>query len=394
MNNVRYFIYELDSLGDFKNRIQIAGTPFTLKIKVIKKIADKIYAFGFNGNVLGSPFAALCFDTTGKQLWYKVYTNKRVYPTGSAITTDGHFIIGGVQTVLGDLGNGIRDSTFAWFAKIDTLGNIIWEKKIENKYQLPVLNVNVISINSKYYWFGGGSGSQKDLTIRAFADLTVTNEKGEIIQYTKTLQGIASKFYSTGTYIGYPIYKNGFLYGLGQASDTMSYAKYNDYIQFCKLDTLGNIKWRRTFSQWYMSNRPYSLTAVNDGFIICADGKDTTHTTGFTDAWIIKTDTNGCIIPGCHLLDGITEVLDAGNYAKVYPNPASSQITIEFIDPKQTKIDFIELIDEKGISLQTQQVNNQTFTLSTAHLPNGMYYLAAYFNGNKRVVKKVLVQHE
>jgi hypothetical protein len=174
----------------------------------------------------------------------------------------------------------------------------------------------------------------------------------------------------------------------------MSNTKYNDYIQFCKLDTLGNIKWRRTFSQWYKSNRPWSLTAVPDGFIICADGKDTTHTTGFADAWIIKTDTNGCIIPGCHLLDGITEVLDAGNYAKVYPNPASSQITIEFTDPKQTKIDFIELIDEKGISLQTLPVNNQTYTLSTAHLPNGMYYLSAHFNGNKRVVKKVLVQHE
>lgn len=93
---------------------------------------------------------------------------------------------------------------------------------------------------------------------------------------------------------------------------------------------------------------------------------DTTHTAGYTDAWIIKTDTN--------------------NYKKVYPNPANTEIPIMFTDPKQSKIDFIELLDSKGTNLQAQQVNNQTYTLSTAHLSNGMYYLAAYFNGNKRVV--------
>jgi len=181
---------------------------------------------------------------------------------------------------------------------------------------------------------------------------------------------------------------------LGQASDTISHFKYNDYIQLCKLDTQGNIKWRRTFSQWYMSNRPYSLTAIPDGFIICADGKDTTHATGYTDAWIIKTDTNGCIIPGCHLADAVIEVVDERNYVKVYPNPANTQVTIEFNDPQQTPMDWIELIDEKGISLQSKTVNNQTYTLPTTHLSSGTYYLAAYFNGNKRVVKRLLVQHE
>jgi len=143
-----------------------------------------------------------------------------------------------------------------------------------------------------------------------------------------------------------------------------------------------------------MSNRPYSLSAIPDGFIICADGKDTTHSTGFTDAWIIKTDTNGCIIPGCHLADGVIEVVDEHNYVKVYPNPANTQITIEFSDPQQTNIDWIEILDERGVCLDSKIVNNQTYSLNTSHFSNGLYYLAAYFKGNKRVVKKVLVQHE
>jgi hypothetical protein len=90
----------------------------------------------------------------------------------------------------------------------------------------------------------------------------------------------------------------------------------------------------------------------------------------------------------------VIEVVDEHNYVKVYPNPANTQVTIEFNDPQQTPIDWIELIDEKGISLQSKAVNNQTYTLTTTHLSTGTYYLAAYFNGNKRVVKKVLVQHD
>ncbi|MCF8427702.1 MAG: T9SS type A sorting domain-containing protein [Bacteroidia bacterium] len=394
LNNIRYFIYELDSLGCFKNRTPIIGTSNQLRIRVIKQVSSKIYAFGFSGNVLGSPLAALCFDTSGKQLWYKVYNDKLVFPTGVAIASDGSFLVGGVQTKKGDISKGERDSLNPFFAKMDTLGNFIWEKKIPNIPNLSVSNISPIEINGVYYWFGGYPSSQKDLSKLAYSYLIKTNTSGDIILNKKIIEGKSAKGDYMVCHLGYPLFKNNFIYMLGQGSDTISNVKYNDYIQLCKLDTFGNIKWRRTFSQWYMSNRPYSLSAISDGFIICADGKDTTHSTGFTDAWIIKTDTNGCIVPGCHLLDGIIEVLDPKNFVKIYPNPAHTQVNILFDDPKQTKIDYLELFDEKGTLALTQKVNLNNFTLNTANLTNGLYYLAAYFNENKRVVKKLVIQHQ
>jgi len=349
-----------------------------------------IYSFGTDVLIKPWPFAALCFDTTGKQLWYKVYTGKRVFPTGAALTLDGHFLVGGVESISD---GGFKDSLFAWFAKIDTLGNIIWQKKIPNINNLSVSNISPIEIKGIYYWFGGYPSSQKDLSQLAYSYLIKINTTGDIIFNEIIIEGISARHDYMVSHLGYPLFKNNNIYMLGQASDTMSYVKYNDYIQFCKLDTLGNIKWRRTFAQWYMSNRPFSLTAVPDGFIICADGKDTTHTTGFTDAWIIKTDTNGCIIPGCQLNDGVTEIVDAKNYVKVYPNPANTQITIIFEDPMQTRIDFVEVLNSRGVSLQTVKVNSSECAINTNQLPNGLYYIAAYFNGDKRVVKKVLVEH-
>lgn len=390
-----YYLAALDTLN--------VDTLYTRKLNKLDSAIDirsslfyhnKLYLFGFKGYAQGSPFAALCFDTSGKQLWYKVYTNKLVFPTGVAIASDGSFLVGGVQTKKGDMSKGERDSLNPFFAKMDTLGNFVWEKKMPNIPNLSVSNVSPIEINGVYYWFGGYPSSQKDLSRLAYSYLIKTNTSGDIILNKKIIEGKSAKWDYMVCHLGYPLFKNNFIYMLGQGSDTISHVKYNDYIQLCKLDTFGNIKWRRTFSHWYMSNRPYSLTALSDGFIICADGKDTTHSTGFTDAWIIKTDTNGCNIPGCHLADGVIEVVDEHNYVKVYPNPAHTQITIEFSDPQQTNIDWIEILDERGVCLESKIVNNQTYSLNTSHFSNGLYYLAAYFKGNKRVVKKVVIQHE
>lgn len=395
LSNIIYYIYQLDSFGNFKSREKISGTSNLFKIREIKQSATKIYAFGFSGNVQGSPFAALCFDTSGKQLWYKVYNDKLLFPTGVAIASDGSFLVGGVLTKKGDISKGERDSLNPFFGKMDTLGNFVWEKKIPNIPNLSVQDIYPIEINDNYYWFGAYPSSQKDLSMLAYSYLIKTNTSGDIILNKKIIEANSSDANQMSCHLGlFPLFKKSNIYTVGFVTDTLSYHQYNDYIQLCKLDTFGNIKWRRTFSQWYMSNRPYSLSAISDGFIICADGKDTTHTTGFTDAWIIKTDTNGCIIPGCHLTDGVIEVVDEQNYVKVYPNPANTEVNIEFSDPQQTKIDWIELLDEKGISLESKIVNNQTYSLKTSHLSNGMYYLATYFKGNKRVVKKVVVEHE
>jgi hypothetical protein len=389
---LNYFLLYFDSANNVKSTFEVEVNN-KFNNSAILKSGNRIYFFGrdIKNTTIKPPLAVLCTDTLGKQLWYKVYQGKRSYPTGVAETEDNNFIIGGVASVSD---GPLKDSTFAWFAKIDTLGNFIWEKKLPFKNEY-VSNIIPLNINKNYYYFGGYGGSKNvNLTIAPYTYLYKTDLNGNILDYKIVQTGFASRF--NNMYCGYIdiLFQNNFIYAAGVVTDTFSINKYNDYIQFCKIDTLGNIKWRRLFKQWYKDNRAFSLTAIPDGFIICADGKDTTHATGFTDAWIIKIDTNGCIIPGCHLSDGIVEVLDASNYVKVFPNPANTEISILFNDPNKTKIDWVELIDSQGQSLQTFLGNNNYCNFSTSNFPNGIYYLAAYFNGKQRIVKKILVQHE
>ena len=317
---------------------------------------------------------------------YKVYPNKRII-TSNVATYENKFLIGG-----GIYKGNNNDSLVGWYGCMDTSGNFIWDIILPYNSEFP--GGSPIIVNKSIYWLGSVPGGNKYKDKKAYAYLFKTDSSGNIIYSKKVLEGTTSKQYFTWCDLSYMVSKHNYIYAAGVVTDTFSSIFYNDYIQFCKIDTLGNIKWRRLFKQWYKDNRAFSLTAIPDGFIICADGKDTTHTTGFTDAWIIKTDTNGCIIPGCHLSDGIVEVLDASNYVKVFPNPANTEISILFDDPNKTKIDWVELLDSQGQSLQTFLGKNNYCNFSTSNFPNGIYYLAAYFNGKQRIVKKILVQHE
>jgi len=384
---LNYFLLYFDSISNVNSTFKVEVNNKFNNLAIVNS-GNRIYFFGtdIKNSTTKPPLAVLCTDTLGKQLWYKVYPGKRAL-TSNVATYENKFLIGG-----GIYKGNNNDSLVGWYGCMDTSGNFIWDIILPSNSEFP--GGSPIIVNKAIYWLGSVPGGNKYKDKKAYAYLFKTDSSGNIIYSKKVLEGTTSKQYFTWCDLSYMVSKHNYIYAAGVVTDTFSSIAYNDYIQFCKIDTLGNIKWRRLFKQWYKDNRAFSLTAIQDGFIICADGKDTTHSTGFTDAWIIKTDTNGCIIPGCHLSDGIVEVLDASNYVKVFPNPANTEISILFDDPNKTKIDWVELLDSQGQSLQTFLGNDNYCNFSTSNFPNGIYYLAAYFNGKQRIVKKILVQHE
>jgi hypothetical protein len=183
------------------------------------------------------------------------------------------------------------------------------------------------------------------------------------------------------------------MYALGNLETTEGWAGSTTYLTLLKFDSAGNMLWQRLFKQWYRDNRPYSLTPVYDGFIICADGKDTTHTTGQTDAWVIKTDNNGCVIPGCHLKDGLVQVLNPEAFLQVYPNPATDKVYIESTDAKAL-LQNIMLYNQNGSKLMEQAtVNTKQHILNTSALAKGIYYLVIELKTGERAVKKLIIVH-
>lgn len=371
-----------------KIRVQ---SPTRFYSTTIKNFENRIYLIGRDGTNSSSttaPFAILCIDTTGKQLWYKTYPGKRRYTNSVVVDDEGNFVIAG-SSYKGD--GGAFDTTSGWYAKLDTSGNFIWEKELNRNTPYFTDVLSVFKTESAFYLSSNNDASYFDAHVKdtSFVSLFKLNEVGNIDWYTRYLENP----YKKNIWAGKFIQRNNSVYGIGGYISDEGWQEYTQYSMFVKLDLEGNLKWKRLFKQWHRDNRFFSLTAVPDGFIICADGKDTTHTTGFTDAWIIKTDTNGCIIPGCHLTDGLVQITNPDAFINVFPNPASDNVTVQITD-ERAKLKSYFIYDAQGnyISQQTIHHTPETFSINTLQLPNGNYYLVLELAGGERAVKKLMIQ--
>jgi hypothetical protein len=341
-----------------------------------------------NSSSTTAPFAILCIDTTGKQLWYKTYPGKRRYTNSVVVDDEGNFVIAG-SSYKGD--GGAFDTTSGWYAKLDTAGNFIWEAELSKNTPYFTDVLSVFRANENVYLTSTNDASYFDAHIKdtSFVSLFKINVLGDIAWYKRYLENP----YKKNIWADRFIQRNNSVYGIGGYITDEGWQAYTQYSMFVKLDLEGNLKWKRLFKQWHRDNRFFSLTAVPDGFIICADGKDTTHTTGFTDAWIIKTDTNGCIIPGCHLTDGLVQLTNPDAFVHVYPNPATDKITVQITDTRAQLKSYL-LYDANGNFIKQQALSNhpETVEITTFQYSNGYYYLVLELQGGERAVKKLMIQ--
>jgi hypothetical protein len=330
----------------------------------------------------------LCADTLGNRIWYKKYT--RPYWITSALSTfDNNFLIGGYLIK----GTTFNDTAIGWYSKMDTLGNILWEKFLDKKDQYESTNVGVASLNNNYFITSSNDASDQVfpplVKDTSFLSMFKIDMNGNPIWYKRMISPW-KKYVVASEYCE----KNGSMYALGNIETTEGWAGSTMYLTLWKFDSSGTLKWQRLFKQWFKDNRPFSLSPVFDGFIICADGKDTTHTTGITDAWVIKTDTNGCVVPGCHLKDGLVQLLDPEVLLTVYPNPANNILNITVIDSR-AKLAQVMLYDMLGneIGKLPMELKADRCAIRTDHLRSGNYFVVIELQSGERAVKKVLVQN-
>jgi len=385
--NIKYELIYFNQFGDTIFSFQTNPNQDKFDGLQMIRLDNKLFIYGrdiSNSSSTTAPFAILCIDTTGNQLWYKTYPGKRYQTSGVTIDNEGNFLLGG-GGYKGD--GGAFDTLFGWYAKMDTAGNFIWEKFHQLDDEL--LSGTPHLVNGSYFWLGGRT--QFDKTTYTY--LFKTDKNGNVTYQKRILEGLVNFNGYMDCDLSNAVYRNGYFYGMGSYTDSNSFERYRNFIQFGKYDTLGNLKWVRKFSQWYKDNRAFSLTAVPDGFIICADGKDTTHTTGFTDAWIIKTDTNGCIVPGCHLTDGLVQLTNPDAFVTVFPNPTSDKITVQITDSRAQLKSYL-LYDSKGNFINQQAISNypETVDIATNKLLTGTYFLVLELQGGERAVKKIMIQ--
>jgi len=150
-----------------------------------------------------------------------------------------------------------------------------------------------------------------------------------------------------------------------------------------RTDKDGSVLWYREF----MHPTTQSFGAANiindvlpdgEGGFVCAGwlyGSPIDSIPG-QDLWVFRTDSMGCLVPGCHIVDNIQ--MHSNEVAvSLYPNPVQNQLSVHIKAGELPQGATIELYDMQGrLHLSTVlESGARTYIIDMRHYASGVYLL-------------------
>ncbi|NCC88112.1 MAG: T9SS type A sorting domain-containing protein [Clostridia bacterium] len=389
--NSGYYLYLYDSfLDSTKCAFFLFDEVWKRAFNVIRNTSGDFFITGQTYiSALDDAFMYLIkVDSDGNLIWDKRYGQKNESGNQIIETSDNNILIGGATF---SFPTTVTDEDW-YLIKLDTAGNVIWEKGFGKggflNYDGPVRGL-VESPDSNYIACGGYPALRSDTDTYWDGCIRKVSKDGELMwekfyrSYLLSHTGnhhIHNKIYSV-------INSHNHLYILGT---NYNYNSWKDRAYLAKLDEEGNVLWKRdyyaidtnTYSQYLVSIKP----TTDEGFILAGYGNDyDTH--GYDppqQAWLVKTDSLGldglCYTenPELNFDIEIPETICANDTMQVYVNIAgkSAPYTIEFstgqiIDSIYYPPTFVPV--EIGLTHVNLEWDNSTYfeeTITEATLSN------------------------
>ncbi len=154
-----------------------------------------------------------------------------------------------------------------------------------------------------------------------------------------------------------------------------------------KFSSAGDSLWTRYLHMFTdgSAHNAYDVESTSDGgFIATGDAFQgwADPTPNLQTIWVIKTDSLGCVVPGCQNVGVQEMVLDLQDRLHISPNPTSEYVSLALDLPEGGQVQGqvqAHLLDAQGkLVLQQpvqQNLNKLSTTLVVRALPAGTYYL-------------------
>ncbi|QQR87533.1 MAG: T9SS type A sorting domain-containing protein [Flavobacteriales bacterium] len=355
-----------------------------------------------------------CFEADGDTLWRRVYgTDELDGFNASTLTSSGNLLT---------VGSRLSTTLRIWAAEIDEWGDTLWTRTYPSAYWENAVSVTSsldggfaigayrevtstnddmlvlkISANGALEWRKAYGGSWND----NYGFVTDLVDGGYIMcggQRTGQTSGLFptiyrlqdngdtlwSKIYTEhgrGVFFSKPIEMadGGFALSGGGEGDQSSSIGF-----LSRTDSSGVLLWHRTYStNPNIDQYIYDLRRTLDGGFIMAGTAFDTAPPLSQDAWLIKTDSFGCIVPGCQVFDAVLEQYTSLQGAlQVSPNPTTDVVQVSITLPPGLVAGNdakLTLVDAQGRKVMEQAlpslVPSQVTTVSLSHLPSALYFL-------------------
>ena len=158
-----------------------------------------------------------------------------------------------------------------------------------------------------------------------------------------------------------------------------------------RLNNDGSLKWKKGYQYIRATLAESSIHTFYDiaelpcGDIVAVGESDigNVHLPYYEQGWMIRVDSNGCLIPHCDMPNAISEVEGNKISWKVSPNPFNKELYIYF-DGTEGSQYSMQLTDIQGRIIEGIKTlrNNTTYTLSTDNLESGLY-IATLLKGSR-----------
>ncbi|MBK8848003.1 MAG: T9SS type A sorting domain-containing protein [Bacteroidetes bacterium] len=162
------------------------------------------------------------------------------------------------------------------------------------------------------------------------------------------------------------------------------------------LDSVGNLKWERSFAQGNDHAYFRDVIETSDSGFICA-GFCFEGTSGGQDAWLVKLDSAGCDSAGCAIYTALPHTTTSNGTRQevgLYPNPAKEIFYIKFPHTFFADTYTVTVTDMQGqILLYQKQVYNlrQDIPIFVNNITSGMY-LVTIKAEEKTYVSKLIIE--
>ena len=152
-----------------------------------------------------------------------------------------------------------------------------------------------------------------------------------------------------------------------------------------KFSAAGDSLWSRTYSAFVDLHNPRDISLTSDGGFISTGWVYQDNTgghPGLQTAYVIKTDSLGCVVPGCHLV-GVQEYeVSLQERLRLWPNPATEHVRLELELPpgyRPTGAVQAVLLDASGreVLRETVRLNGTVLShlLPLTPFAPGLYHL-------------------
>ncbi len=334
---------------------------------------------------------AIRTDPLGNELWRRTYGQPAPQTDGLVHVVQlpsGDFVMSGAKYPQ-------NNSQRRWLQRTDPLGNALWEQLWPAQPVGQVIMVELLS-DGNVITCGNEAYAPNNLQQRPYM-AKVDPSDGSIIW--DRLYGPMAQFHVLQVVKEAP---NGDLIACGVSEES-------GYMQGVLLRTTadGDSLWMRKY--WYQDSlysqgtgQFYDVLPTPDGGFIATGPTyryqpvQPNFPPGYSqDAWVVKVDSMGCIIPGCNSVGIEEQATNLLGALTIFPNPASEQTTLRLeLPPSVAQLPLqLSVVGMDGRIVQQRLLSgNGDHTLALHGLAAGVYNVHISSEGKWLTGGKVVVQ--